>query len=157
VTRHPRPQPAAGLMLLVVVGYAAVGGCLGGCAATQGGQSVANPLQQTVAARETYTGTLAALNAAHRLGYLGDDDKAAIEPYRKAAAAGLNKMEAAALSGDGGAIGGDFAAALAGFNAALTELARYRIQADRAAAAVDRVRAAQPKAARAAPTTAPTR
>jgi hypothetical protein len=151
-----RYRSTAGLVLLAVAAYAAGAGCLSGCA-QQGPPP--NQIQQTIVGRETYTGLLAALNSAHRLGYLSDEDKAAIEPIRRAAAVGLDKMEAAALAGKGP----DYESALAGFNAALVELARWRIQADRTAAAVEQTRAARPKAAAApapppaAPAAAPKR
>lgn len=143
-----RPRSFAALCLLAAVGYAAGAGCLSGCvsptpatcAAPHAGSS---PLQQVVAAREAYVGILAALNAAHRLGYLPDADKRRIEPFRSAASDWLDKMEAAALSGDAGAAGGPFAAAVAEYNKAMAEVSKAKLKADQTQSAVERVQAAR--------------
>lgn len=108
---------------------------LAGCQNTQ------SPLQQVVTARDSYTATLAALNAAHRAGVLSVDEKRTIEPYRAAAAAALDSMEASALAGSTNDPFSDFSRAAKAFTAALDKLIESRLKTEHTKTAVDRVNA----------------
>ncbi|HET6494148.1 MAG TPA: hypothetical protein VFH61_02150 [Thermoleophilia bacterium] len=76
----------AALLLLSVL-------CLAGC------ESMPMDKQWAIAAG-TYSGTLETLTSLKKLGYLDDEDKAAIEPVRASARAAVDEMERAAFSSD---------------------------------------------------------
>jgi len=71
---------------------------LGGCALLER----TSPEQRWAAAASLYTRTLTALTELKVAGVLDDEDKARIEPYRAAARAAIDRMEASIASDSGG-------------------------------------------------------
>lgn len=91
-----------------------------------GGAGCQSPsgLQQTVAARELYTGTLNVLSDARELGRIDDAAALQIERYRREAAAALDILEQAALAGEPATSQAE------AFTKAIEPLLRWRIQVE---------------------------
>jgi hypothetical protein len=102
MNRHHRPQPAAGLMLLALVGYAAAVGCLSGC--TQyvdvTGKPVSPQEAGLIRAEDVYTAFVGELDAALVGGYLQPAQIAPWLPVRNAARTALDAAEGYARRGD---------------------------------------------------------
>ena len=89
----------------------------------------ASPEQRWAAAATLYTTTLEALTKLKVAGVLTDEDKARIEPYRKAARAALDAMERAIATEDTSAFGTAWQAFSAAIDVMLSEQAKASVTA----------------------------
>src|SRR5688572_29532694 len=85
---HP---PIVTLLLLLALTTASTG-CLS--------SNKLHPIEQVTLARRAYTIALQTLTAARQAGLISDEAKASIDRFRVAAAAALDELEAAAISGN---------------------------------------------------------